>query len=98
MNDHFGDIPIVVSPYAPPGTIYLLGPSVFNFDLPDDFEIKPESRKHWIIQAWLDGILTTDAAVALALASRDPEAYVWAQAVLSSQIIDPKDMVRITGV
>lgn len=94
IGDYLG-IPVIINDYIPPGTIYLFDSSAFRFY---DDEREPPETRHPVIQAWLDGEISTEAAIAIALTSKDPALYLWGQEMLMARLIAPENIVKITGI
>ena len=51
-----------------------------------------------MVQLWLDGVLTSEQAITLALLGHDPAAKIWAHHLAGAMVVDPKSLVRIVNV
>lgn len=58
----------------------------------------PMEDKPLVVQQWLRGEISTEAAILLALSGDDPGVKVWAYHLFSTQVVDPKSIVTVTNV
>lgn len=56
-----------------------------------------DGEKPLIVQLWLDGALTSEQAVMLALTGAEPAVKIWAHHLMAVQMVDPKSIVTVTN-